>query len=1004
MLREHGAQRPTVFELLAHVHRLRGTKSKFSYTIPVGQPPLSRFTQATPLMPNNSPGGPVSHSASSTKPALSVYNADKQSAISNEGVQAREKVLEAIAPMRRGRPTHMKEGSSRQPSPQMPQQTTVANNWQDRGFSTEENQAWKTAKEKAKVPSKDDVWAVVSPQTNKVDASRPVGFGDDFAEKLWTTSDPNSDSRKASPQRNATSPASNGTNEISVITPLAFTGSRMLRPRQDRIIPNRDKGKDAFDGLGLMTPSVKPAPTLGEARKLRTGLAVMSSPVPPQGDYLRSSTDKNTSGSPRPTPSPRQTYLSPTSSHLPSVSPVSSNSSLGTTRPTNTSSLPSSGVTDGLPIESRFPSLEELDARLGSSANSLYSFVINDSSKKYTSQFRPADPRSYPLKPKVTNQVASDTGEQTSRANVFSNVLYNVNSLKSDQVVGVASKDTTERNRQDHNSSGIAKSIQSSSLASVAHQRRPSLIRKHRSSVTMKPNTFINSRTEETEETSVSKLPSQTLSDTTPRDWLTGDDHEDFSKPSRSVPVLRESPSKRASFIAQSDLIIPESSSVQHVSRADQQSDELSSSDLSPTTSKFKRAFPNLEKVDVLRERSDVSSNLSGVRRFIATEVEHDSSSDDGPEEVGGLQTTSQTVQRKSPGRGMTRQGSVHDLVNQYGGRLLSKEKESEPETTQSDDFIPRKSQAGGLAPPIKQVSERKAPSSTSLSPGLSSKSSHRPQPSSSAQRPPAPSMSTKPSLSSSRTRPQSMFIFPSKAIELSYTTPSSEGNNLMPPTEPNPRPPRRLSISDMVQKYEAINAKTTSSLPAPPSPVRPVSSKAILSASNGQKLAGDSDRVPITSQSQELGSNFARPQSDAYKQHTNLEPMSKPGKVLNRKPTLSTTSPRKLSIKAAPTIITSNNRTDPLAAARAAKSSGLQRDSLDTSQISRSPRKRTLSIPSNPTSKTKDDLNSPAENEAYQGVSRLIDQWQKKSAEAEHFRPLSSKKHAFTAKRTGNS
>src|SRR5260221_1370401 len=42
MLREHGAQRPSVFELLAHVHRLRGTKSKFTYTIPVIYPLLPR--------------------------------------------------------------------------------------------------------------------------------------------------------------------------------------------------------------------------------------------------------------------------------------------------------------------------------------------------------------------------------------------------------------------------------------------------------------------------------------------------------------------------------------------------------------------------------------------------------------------------------------------------------------------------------------------------------------------------------------------------------------------------------------------------------------------------------------------------------------------------------------------------------------------------------------------------------------------------------------------------
>ncbi len=31
MLREHGVQRPTVFDLLEQVHRLRGTKPLFRY-------------------------------------------------------------------------------------------------------------------------------------------------------------------------------------------------------------------------------------------------------------------------------------------------------------------------------------------------------------------------------------------------------------------------------------------------------------------------------------------------------------------------------------------------------------------------------------------------------------------------------------------------------------------------------------------------------------------------------------------------------------------------------------------------------------------------------------------------------------------------------------------------------------------------------------------------------------------------------------------------------------
>lgn len=35
MLREHGTQRPSVFEIQDTVHKMRGTKSRFTYVSPV---------------------------------------------------------------------------------------------------------------------------------------------------------------------------------------------------------------------------------------------------------------------------------------------------------------------------------------------------------------------------------------------------------------------------------------------------------------------------------------------------------------------------------------------------------------------------------------------------------------------------------------------------------------------------------------------------------------------------------------------------------------------------------------------------------------------------------------------------------------------------------------------------------------------------------------------------------------------------------------------------------
>ncbi|TFY55998.1 hypothetical protein EVJ58_g7903 [Rhodofomes roseus] len=113
MLREHGAQRPTVFELLDHVHRLRGTKSRFTYNVPPKAPPLSPTrAAASPLQtlsPNivSTPANPLDDLVS-----LKAQQALSTSPSKNAGIEARDKVLEAIAPMRRGRPPPMAQAPS----------------------------------------------------------------------------------------------------------------------------------------------------------------------------------------------------------------------------------------------------------------------------------------------------------------------------------------------------------------------------------------------------------------------------------------------------------------------------------------------------------------------------------------------------------------------------------------------------------------------------------------------------------------------------------------------------------------------------------------------------------------------------------------------------------------------------------------------------------------------------------------------------------------------------
>ena len=135
MLREHGAQRPTVFEILNHVHALRGSKSRFTYNIP--QPrhavpthaPSSRAAPLQALSPNSLSPPTASGVTANPLDDLVQFKSRPTQAISHptagiattksNGVEARERVLEAIAPMRRGRPTPgaQQAASSAQPSP-----------------------------------------------------------------------------------------------------------------------------------------------------------------------------------------------------------------------------------------------------------------------------------------------------------------------------------------------------------------------------------------------------------------------------------------------------------------------------------------------------------------------------------------------------------------------------------------------------------------------------------------------------------------------------------------------------------------------------------------------------------------------------------------------------------------------------------------------------------------------------------------------------------------------
>ncbi|KAI6136414.1 hypothetical protein F5141DRAFT_1074490 [Pisolithus sp. B1] len=313
MLREHGTQRPSVFELLEQLHIMRGTKSRFVYHIPPPQPLSPRVLQAPSTTSRD-------HSATSIRPRSSNAQSKQKDVLS--GVQVREKALGNATP-RRGRPGHQKESllpsTSRPASPTTGSPSASAKVVKRDWLVDDEDKAWRALKSSTSSTgdnkpqgSGDAGWSAWKPKnvssnslTDEPSIPKHTGpgsralttFGDNFSEQ------PRHDSA-------VTGSAANTLMASKVNSKPSTLASHLEGSRSTRlVIP---KGKDAFDGLGLPTPTIQP-PTLGEARKLRTGLAAV-------GDYNhRASVVPNPFTSPRP-PLPR-TNSSRKSS--PSVQPTS---------------------------------------------------------------------------------------------------------------------------------------------------------------------------------------------------------------------------------------------------------------------------------------------------------------------------------------------------------------------------------------------------------------------------------------------------------------------------------------------------------------------------------------------------------------------------------------------------------------------------------------------------------------------------------------------------------
>lgn len=1028
MLREHGAQRPTVFELLIYVHRLRGTKSKFSYNIPAPSPPFPKSLLPAPNPLNNV----ISYTSPPAKSGLSLYQPSSRQTQSpiNQGIQARDKVLEAIAPMRRGRPDGSKDSrnptSSRNPSPQKASASKQSSpdkskNWLDSDFGPEQDRAWKAATEHNLATSNHSVelgWNIgdgQKPQKEKSEQS--TGFGDNFTQNVLNSLDSNHS--LPVPPRLSPRPDLTTTAKLSApIRSLAHTGG-ISRTKQ-----GAPPSKDAFEGLGLTTTS-RPAPTMGEARKLRTGLAFVNAPIIPS-DYKRHDNSKISSSSRQPSLSPRPNYLSTTPSHPKAISPTPTPGTSKVSSP-KLPSLPTSGsmasttrITNDLTTESRFPSLEELDARLIPSVNLLYPSSVIDASRNFSRLTKSAENQSQ-LPSRVSYIGSSGTGGNFLKSSITPNSSHSVSAIRSEQVTGVAMREPKQgrRHESEYSSSKTPPSDPEYNLLSSSPRDIPSRsvpVQKHQITVSMQPSLDSSKGVESTENTSYTKVEPPQLparpSYSTPRDWLTGDDDHgdgDIDAPAAStsseVPVLRGSPSKRASYIELNKFDL---ATAQHVIIHDHHpSQKPPSPDPSPTVSKFKRTFPALETSQSLYP-SDVSDLVDDRSSTTTKDSEQDSSSaDEGPEDPRRLRSAA--IERNS--RVRSRQSSVHDLVYQYGGRVTQKDKEHERErerVVQNSvrDYVPQQSNVrpSGLVLPIKN---RKTPSPTTNKPLASpiSRSPQHHQSSTQANKSQPKAKTPTPG----RTRPQSMFIFPSKSVDSSLIP--SPG--LVPPEEPIPRAVRRTSISDIVERYEAIGGKAK--LGGPPSPLpKPMTTRATsisVEPRRIQKPSLSTRNNNIFSQSVLLSKTSMSSDSS----HSNMGGgPSKSHSVTTEPPrqaTRSPTKPRKsLAVEKSELIHTQsvdNATPRPRRISRKAESF-----EPAVSQSVKAPTE--LFTPTNlhrksntvfgtdllPQTKSEDRSSSP--ERPYQGVGKLIDQWQKKTAEADSHTSFAGKRGSFVPKRVG--
>ncbi|KAG1810174.1 uncharacterized protein HD556DRAFT_1318509 [Suillus plorans] len=1049
MLREHGTQRPTVFELLAQVHSIRGTKSRFTYDIPPPQPLSPRALQSSST---NALDDLVSYRRAPGIDTAMQQAPPAQPQDIGAGVQARDRVLEAIAPMRRGRPYY----SQQQNDTTTPSSTSRP----DASFGAEEDKARKDMKSSPAVPAAgsirahksggvtasvwkpkisapplDDAWSVETRVSKTVSDDPPTpgvtAFGDNFGEKLWSAFE----GAKAGETTAVTgmgSSSSSGKERISKLAPPP-EGSRNTRLMIT-------KSKDAFDGLGL-TPSSAPTPTLGEARKLRTGLATVNG---------------NNRAAITPSPSlttakPSLTPIKPTPSHRPPAQLTTTNASWRSSPPKQppASTPPTLPQRGEISAEERFPSVEELDATFGRSAPPVshpnWQF---ESSERHKEREKVADLSEPFFAPSSSLQPISHRA-------VPSTTLGS----RSEHVTGVAMRDL-EKDRFQRSvglDNGIDENTSSPKPLSYRPISRPSLSRRHRSSIAVKA----VPQAQLIDDIGTQDFTTPTPVSRKPKDWLTGDvdalispvKDESFAQAQArnlpTTPVLREFTNKRSSFIEENTTTIqspqeavttqqpphrvrtPPSPSKMYARGTSVRERKQSA----PMTPKKPRELPVVAPKPVIAAlalKPDLESRQGVIsqplkyssqdeldRWRVAPTSEspkptkiHDSSSDgeQEPEDAAGwgklVEKAGSSRRRKTRGR----QSSVHDLVDLWGGGVVQT-KERPKDSVHSPavaafsdptrDFGVKLQKSRSIAISSMARPRPTSPRMQSQPPELNA--SQRRSPSRSPRRPlphtkqasstNTPSSGNTPVLSS-RARPQSMLAFPmSKSTSDGKTDMPSNPTSLSVP-EDNPRKHglRRTSITDMVQRFEAIGGKVRGSNPGSPVIVPKSTGLKMPTSSTGIGRAVD---VTGTSPSSPLVSRFT-----ASRVITPAPEESGPGADSGK--------PRPSAIDLARAALASQDQSKadmnirnpvvglpPVTPSRFTPGSSVGRSSpLDGIPAS-------LPFSQKKPSAPLEEPRSSSPDKPYQGVGKLIDQWQRKT-EVDSPRVPISRRGGYTPKRAG--